>query len=214
MIKKLLSGLCMTICLIKPSYADGISAAEKVYKDVSESIFMVLDIHNNDFEHPVNFGSAVAVAKNILATNCHVTKHGNLRVVKVNQRLEPATLIYENVDDDMCFLKIASNSLHPVNLRAATTVRIGEEVFTIGSPKGYEKTIARGIISNKIKFKDTSILQTDAAISPGSSGGGLFDTKSHLIGITFSKNQGEGAEGLGFALPTEMIAAVLKKLML
>jgi S1-C subfamily serine protease len=89
-------------------------------------------------------------------------------------------------------------------------VHIGEEVFTIGSPKGYEKSISRGIISNKIKFKDTSILQTDASISPGSSGGGLFDTKSHLIGITFLKNEAAGSEGIGFAIPAELIKGLVK----
>lgn len=202
---------CLIFSLSGTLHADGISAAEKVYRDVNNSIFMVFDIKNNDYQHPVNFGSSVAVAKNILATNCHVALGGDIRVVKINQKLEPATLLYKNENDDICLLKIAAHSLHPVALRAAKTVRIGEEVFTIGSPKGYEKTISRGIISNKIKFKDTAILQTDAAISPGSSGGGLFDTTSHLIGITFSKNEARGAEGIGFAVPTELISVILRK---
>ncbi|MDR3491381.1 MAG: trypsin-like peptidase domain-containing protein [Gammaproteobacteria bacterium] len=193
-------------------HADGISAAEKVYQDVNTSIFMVFDIKNHDYKKAVEYGSAVAVGKDILATNCHVALKGDEHLIKINSKLIPTTVLYVNEPQDLCLLKINQKILKPVKLRNANDVRIGEEVFTIGSPKGYERTISRGIISNKIKYNMTSILQTDAAISPGSSGGGLFDTKSHLIGITFLKNEGAGVEGIGFALPTELIAAVVNKL--
>ncbi len=194
------------------AHADGISSAEKVYKDVSNSIFMILDIRNHDYNHPVDFGSAVAVTQDLLATNCHIALKGEEQLVKMDSTLLPTTLLYKDENQDLCLLKINKKILKPVTLRSANTVRIGEEVFTIGSPKGYERTISRGIISNKIKYKTTAILQTDAAISPGSSGGGLFDTESHLIGLTFSKNLGRGSEGIGFALPAELITSVVSEL--
>jgi serine protease Do len=193
-------------------FADGISSAEKVYKDVNKSIFMVFDVNRSDIKKPIAFGSAVAVAKNILATNCHVALQGEIRLIKLkSQSYQEATLIYKDVPDDICLLKIPEKTLIAVSFRAANNVRIGEEVFTIGSPRGYEKTISRGIISNKIKYKESSILQTDASISPGSSGGGLFDTKSHLIGITFLKNEAAGSEGIGFAIPSDIINSLVKK---
>jgi serine protease Do len=193
-------------------YADGISAAEKVYRDVNTSIFMVFDIKNHDYKNPVEYGSAVAITEDILATNCHVALKGDERIIKIDNKLMPATLLYTDEVQDLCLLKISKKILKPVTLRSANSVRIGEEIFTIGSPKGYERTISRGIISNKIKYKMTAILQTDAAISPGSSGGGLFDTQSHLVGIVFLKNKGDGVEGIGFALPTELITSVMGKL--
>lgn len=192
--------------------ADGISSAEKVYADVNKSIMMIFNIKNHDYNKPVGYGSSVAITKNILATNCHVALKTDESVVKINKQFKSTTLIYKNELQDLCLLKISEKTLSPVRLRNASTVRIGEEVFTIGSPKGFERTISRGIISNKIKYQTTAILQTDASISPGSSGGGLFDTHSRLIGITFSKNEGEGAEGLGFALPTELISAIIHHL--
>jgi serine protease Do len=173
---------------------------------------MIFDIKNHNYKNPVEYGSAVAIAKDILATNCHVALKGDEQLIKINTKLVPSTLLYMDERQDLCLLKISEKILIPVKFRSANSVRIGEEVFTIGSPKGYERTISRGIISNKIKYKMTSILQTDAAISPGSSGGGLFDTKSHLVGITFLKNKGEGVEGIGFALPTELIVSIVNQL--
>ncbi len=193
-------------------HADGISSAEQVYKEVNASIFMIFDVKNHNYKNPIEYGSAVAVTKDILATNCHVALQGDEHVIKINDKLVPTTLLYANEAQDMCLLRISKKILKPVTLRGANSVRIGEEVFTIGSPKGYERTISRGIISNKIKYNKTSILQTDAAISQCSSGGGLFDTKSHLIGITFLKNEGAGAEGIGFALPTELIVSIVDEL--
>jgi hypothetical protein len=107
-------------------------------------------------------------------------------------------------------------------------VQIGEEVIAIGNPKGYQKSISKGIISNKydknnlpldinefysalkhICEKDNfTVLQTDAPISHGSSGGGLFDQDGNLIGITTSGDP--GGENLGFAIPTELILKVIE----
>ena len=198
-------------CSPAASAMDGISAAEKVYAKVNNSIFMVFDVKNDNLKKAIDYGSAVAVTDTLLATNCHVAQKGDARLVKIHDQLISATTVYEDSLNDICLLKITDQHLQPVKFRSASSVNIGEEVFTIGSPRGYEKTISRGIISNKIKFKQTFILQTDAAISPGSSGGGLFDTKSNLIGVTFSKNEAFGSEGIGFAIPAEMIQAVVEK---
>jgi serine protease Do len=211
----LLINASLLICtLCSPLHADGISAAEKVYAKVNNAVFMVFDVKNNNIKNPVDYGSSVAVTKNIVATNCHIALKGDARLIKVGDKLLPATLVYKDELNDICLLQIAENSLKPVVFRSASSVRIGEEVFTIGSPRGYEKTISRGIISNKIKFKESYILQTDAATSPGSSGGGLFDTHSRLIGITFAKNEAMGSEGIGFAIPAEMVETIVKKLAL
>jgi serine protease Do len=72
------------------------------------------------------------------------------------------------------------------------------------------KNISKGIISNKYEKNGIAILQTTAAISPGSSGGGLFDKNRNLIGITFLKDEEKGAEGLGFAIPTELILEAIE----
>jgi serine protease Do len=208
---KPISCIALLFAITSPLYADGISSAEKVYQDVNNSIFMIFETNKSDPKKVVAYGSGVAVSTNIIATNCHIALKADTSFVKIQKTFQPATLIYKDEADDICLLKIPENTLTAVSFRSANSVRIGEEVYTIGSPRGYEKSISRGIISNKIKFKNTSILQTDASLSPGSSGGGLFDTKSHLIGMTFLKNESTGAEGIGFAVPAEIIKALVAK---
>jgi serine protease Do len=195
-----------------PLFADGISAAENVYQHVNKSVFMIFDIKDHNYKTPAEFGSGIAITKDIIATNCHVALKGDDHLIKIEKNLEPSQEVYHDELHDLCLLKINEKILTPVRLRDGASVRIGEEVYTIGSPKGYEKTMSRGIISNKIAYNKSAILQTDAAISPGSSGGGLFDTQGKLIGIIFLKNRAEGVEGIGFALPTDLITAAINQL--
>ncbi len=188
-----------------------ISSARKVYLQTSDSIYTIYGIEPSDKDKGVALGSAVAIDKNILATNCHVALAGSMLVVYINDKPIRGQLYYYDQHDDLCLVKVPGTTFNPIKIRASITVNIGEEVYAIGNPKGYEKTISKGIISNKYKFKNGAILQTDAAISPGSSGGGLFDENGNLIGITFLKEEGKGSEGLGFAIPTELILTALEQ---
>jgi serine protease Do len=213
MIKRiLLIQSALLYCLATSIYADAISSAEKVYTNVNEAVFMIFDVKDNDVKKTIDYGSGVAVARHVIATNCHVALKGEARLIKINDTFVATTLIYKDELNDICLLQVNDREFKPVKFRSASTVKIGEEVFAIGSPRGYEKTISRGIISNRIKFKESYILQTDAATSPGSSGGGLFDKQGYLIGITFAKNEALGSEGIGFAIPAEMVDAALKTL--
>jgi hypothetical protein len=82
-------------------------------------------------------------------------------------------------------------------------VRTGQRVYAIGSPQGLELTISEGIVSALRKVEEGTVIQTTAPISPGSSGGGLFDLSGHLIGImTFQHRYGQN---LNFALPADWI---------
>jgi serine protease Do len=206
--------LCCALlyCLIAPASADAISSAQKVYGNVNEAVVMIFDVKDNDVKKTIDYGSGVAVAKHVIATNCHVALKGDTRLIKINDKFVATTLLYKDELNDICLLNVADHEFKPVKLRPASSVKIGEEVYAIGSPRGYEKTISRGIISNRIKFKETYILQTDAATSPGSSGGGLFDIQGCLIGITFAKNEALGSEGIGFAIPVELVDMAMKTL--
>jgi len=91
-----------------------------------------------------------------------------------------------------------------VPIRLSETVEVGEPVYAVGNPKGSIKSITTGIISNKKPVEGGNWLQTDATISFGSSGGGLFDDAGRLIGITTAL-QGR----FGYALPTEWVKTQL-----
>lgn len=187
------------------SYA---SSAENIYEHVNDSIFTIYSIDEENKEKSA-LGSGVAVEKNLIATNCHVALAGRFLAVEVHQENRLGRLIYYNQKRDICLIEIVGSSLKPVNIRYSKSVKIGEEVFAIGNPEGFKKTISQGIISNKIQEDGIQILVTDASISEGSSGGGLFDVNGNLIGITVGYHK--AGKNINFALPTELILEVIGK---
>jgi serine protease Do len=190
---------------VKPTVASKIfnTTANKVYQSVEKSVYMIYNEGKDN--QPIASGSAVAVTKDFLATNCHVIEDGDHFNIAINGKNEPGKLYSEH--GDLCIISVPNSTFTPVDLRFSKEVSIGEEVFAVGNPKGLEKSISRGIISNKFNDEGITILQTDAAISHGSSGGGLFDRNGKLIGITTAKPT--DSEGIGLVISTEVITAAL-----
>jgi len=188
--------------------AETISTGQKIYNDVSGSVYSISS-YDEDNKKDYMFGSAVAISKSLLATNCHVALWGNFVFVGINNQPSLGRLFYYNKKKDICIVEISGTKLNPVNIRPSKTTAIGEEVYAVGNPDGKERTISKGIISNKV-FENGELmyLQTDASISHGSSGGGLFDKDGNLIGITTSSD----AEGnnINFAIPSELILDVIQ----
>jgi serine protease Do len=182
------------------------SAAEGVYENVKDSIGTIFSI-NEENKKDSALGSGVAITKDLIATNCHVALAGNFVFVDINGETLLGKLFYYNQKRDLCLIQINGMPLKLVTIRPSSSVKIGEDVFAIGNPEGQMKTISKGIISNKLKEDGIELLQTDASISSGSSGGGLFDVDGKLIGIT-TKTLKEG-ENIAFAIPTELILAVI-----
>ncbi len=197
----------LVICIILFAHtANAQSAAESVYENVKDSIGTIFSI-NEENKKDSALGSGVAIAKDLVATNCHVALAGNFMFVDINGETLLGKLFYYNQKKDLCLLQINGMPLKPVIIRPSSSVKIGEDVFAIGNPEGQMKTISKGIISNKTKEDGIELLQTDASISHGSSGGGLFDVEGRLIGIT-TKTLKEG-ENIAFAIPTELILSVI-----
>lgn len=183
------------------------STAQTIYDEVKDSIGTIYSIDEENKKTAL--GSGVAIAENLIATNCHVALAGNFLIIQINGETLLGRLFYYNQKKDLCLIQIAGSPLKAVHIRPSKTVNIGEDVFAIGNPEGHMKTISRGIISNKQMDNGVELLQTDASISHGSSGGGLFDVDGNLIGITtaFDKN----GENIAFAIPTEIISDVIGK---
>ncbi|MDD9859193.1 MAG: trypsin-like peptidase domain-containing protein [Nitrospira sp.] len=91
----------------------------------------------------------------------------------------------------------------PAQIRKASSLSIGEQVYAIGTPRGLDYSLSAGVVSQlRSDADDAPFIQTDATVAPGSSGGGLFDAKGNLVGITTEKiSDGE----ITFAIPTEWI---------
>lgn len=155
-------------------------------------------------EAGASLGSAVAVGQDTLLTNCHVVKKRSFIRVRQGKTEARARVIAGDEAYDRCVLAVEGQTLQPVRgYRRFVSLAIGEKVYTLGSPLGLENSLGEGIISGLRNAKERHLIQTTAQISPGSSGGGLFDAAGNLIGITTFKVLGPGMEGLNFAIAVE-----------
>jgi len=163
------------------------------------TVFSATTAENLRAMNNVSQASAVAVSGTKLLTNHHVIDNRPYVVVKHGDRFAKAVVYSGDRMSDRCILLVPGVKLTPVRgYRRFSTLSVGEEVYTVGSPKGLENTLGEGIISAKRQLKGLDIIQTTAQVSEGSSGGGLFDHFGNLIGITtFKVIQGEG---LNFAI--------------
>jgi serine protease Do len=113
-------------------------------------------------------------------------------------------------ESDLALLKVEETNLPSVHFRDDVRVRQGELVLAIGSPEGLRSSVTMGVISSVARQLDPEnpmvYIQTDAAVNPGNSGGPLVDIEGNVVGInTLILSKGGGSEGLGFAIPAEIV---------
>jgi hypothetical protein len=169
-----------------------------LFKMAAPSIFIVHAKRSNGDEFQ---GSAVAISAHALLTNCHlVDGAAEIGLTQKDRRLD-ATLISADVDADRCVLQTSSEITSYVAIRPYDELEIGEKLYSIGAPLGLELTLSDGLLSAKRALSESRLIQTTAPISPGSSGGGLFDAYGNLVGITtfLLKN----SENLNFAIAAQ-----------
>ena len=169
-----------------------------------------------------SLGSGVIVTKDgYIITNNHVIENAEeISVTIANDPVEySATLIGRDKDSDIAVIKIdTKKSLTPIKLGDSSTLLVGDVTFAIGDPFGVGTTVTMGIISalnkNKVGInKYENYIQTDASINPGNSGGALVDSRGALIGInTAILSKSGGNDGIGFAIPVDMVRDVVTKL--
>ena len=181
--------------------ANGLSPQE-VFEKTSQSIFI---IHATDDQGKVTSqGSGVLVGKDTVVTNCHVVT-GARRVSALRQgRAFGASVLTADTERDLCILNVTGAGEPTIKVVGTLETKTGQRVYAIGAPLGLELTISEGLVSSLRQARAGFILQTSAAISPGSSGGGLFDENGDLLGITTF--QLVSGQNLNFAIPGEWIA--------
>ena len=182
-------------------------SASEVYRKVSASVFIVFAAESveellKDRPRGTSLGSAVAVSATHLVTNCHVVEGRPAIALVQGEEVGRAVLFRQDPNRDQCFLRSLDLELTPVDgVRRFVDLKPGEQVYSIGAPKGQELTIAGGLISGLRVLDEGNHVQTSAPISPGSSGGGLFDDRGNLIGITTFLLR--DAQNLNFAIAAE-----------
>lgn len=129
-----------------------------------------------------------------------------------------ATVVGSDSVADIAVLKIDATGLTPAVIGDSDSLAVGEEVIAVGNPLGtLGGTVTNGIISalnRQVTVENTemTLIQTNAAVSPGNSGGGLFNANGELIGIVNAKSDSTDAEGLGFAIPINTAVQVAQQL--
>ncbi len=158
-------------------------------------------------------GSGVIINENgYIITNNHVVEGANTIYVRTTDEKEyKATLIGTDQESDVAVIKIDASGLSAATLGDSSAIKLGEDVIAIGNPLGsLGGTVTNGIISAldrevNIDGQEMVLLQTNAAVNPGNSGGGLFNMAGELIGVVNAKSSssssGTTIEGLGFAIP-------------
>ncbi len=166
-----------------------------------------------------SLGSGVIVGtRGIVITNFHVIKGATeIKVSLADGKEYESTILLKDEKSDLAVLKIKSNEKFPkVELGDAEGLEVGDIVLAIGNPFGVGQTVTSGIVSALArpslgKGNFGFFIQTDASINPGNSGGALVDMSGNLIGInTAIFSRSGGSNGIGFAIPVNMVEVVLR----
>lgn len=168
-------------------------------------------------------GAVIDRAGHVL-TNFHVVEDAeDIQVTLWNAKQYPATMVGHDAEHDIAILNIEApaEELFPITFGTSENLKVGQRVYALGNPFGLGGTITTGIISalnrtlpSRVPGRDLqSIIQTDAALNPGNSGGPLLDTSGRLIGmnVAIATKSGQSA-GLGFAIPINRIGRFVPEL--
>ncbi len=166
-------------------------------------------------------GSGIIIKSDgYIITNNHVIEGASkIHVTMHNEKTYEAKLIGTNAENDIAVLKIKAKNLPVVTYGDSSELNIGDMSVIIGNPLGeLGGTVTAGIISSldreiTIGGQPMTLLQTDASVNPGNSGGGMFDQYGHLIGVVVAKSSGSDVEGLGFAIPINTAANIADQIM-
>ena len=169
-------------------------------------------------------GSGVIISSDGYILTCaHVVDGASNITVTINDKDYTATLVGEDTTSDIAVIKIDANGLTPATVGDSDSLKVGQNVMAVGNPLGeLGGTVTGGMISalnrsvtiqGSSSVNTMSLIQMDASVSPGNSGGGLFNMNGELVGIVNAKSSSSDAEGLGFAIPINDAIKVAQELL-
>lgn len=196
--------LALAALLPLAAAAQPLPSPEVLYQQLSPSVWLVraLDADGVMFAS----GSAVVTGPETLLTNCHVLRNAKRIVVAHDNVAHGAQLQHIDVKRDLCQLTARNLRAPAVELGDSEQLAVGQKVFALGNPQGFERTLSDGLVSSLHRSDDQKrvvMIQTSAPISQGSSGGGLFDARGRLVGITTLIHK--TGQNLNFAIPINWV---------
>ena len=165
-------------------------------------------------------GSGVVMTQDgYIITNNHVVEGAStIKVTMYDGTEYTATLVGADAQTDIAVIKVEAEGLVPAVLGDSDTLAVGQEVLAVGNPLGtLGGTVTNGIISAlnrsiNVEGQTMTLIQHSAQVSPGNSGGGLFNMNGELVGIVNAKSGDSEAEGIGFAIPVNTAKEVAQEL--
>ncbi len=198
----------------------------EVYQKVSPSVVTI------ETELSISTGFSTATAKGLgtgivmsedgyIMTNEHVIDDATkITVTLTDGRSFEASVVGADPNTDIAVIKVEADDLLPAEFGDSTELMVGETAIVIGNPVGvtFSDTMTQGIISateRQVKMDEytMTVIQTDASINSGNSGGPLINSRGQVIGVVNSKISKDGVEGIGFAIPTSIALDVAEDLM-
>lgn len=169
-------------------------------------------------------GSGVIISSDGYILTCaHVVDGASTITVTIGDKDYTATLVGEDTASDIAVIKIDADGLTPATVGNSDSLKVGQSVMAVGNPLGeLGGTVTGGMISalnrsvtiqGSSSVNTMSLIQMDASVSPGNSGGGLFNMNGELVGIVNAKSSSSDAEGLGFAIPINDAIKVAQELL-
>lgn len=196
-------------------------AIAKLVSDVSPSVVTIVGNYNgketaNSYNNPTMHGSGIIYRSNgHIVTNAHVVADiKNLTVVLNDGTMVPGNVLYSDEKADVAVIKIDKLGLKPITMADKSTIVSGKTAIAIGTPisLSMRNTVTKGIIcGSDVVLNDSyyKLIQTDATVNPGNSGGPLINTKGELVGINSSKYASVGIDNMAFAIPVDTVEYVI-----
>ena len=153
-----------------------------------------------------------------IITNYHVIENATSVMITLSDGTEyDARIIGSDASSDLAVLKVEAENLPEAELGDSSALQIGELVVAIGNPLGYENTVTDGIVSGLNRqltdyIDSATLIQTNATINSGNSGGALVNSKGKVVGINSAKLVASNAEGMGFALSINEVRPIVEEI--
>jgi serine protease Do len=192
---------------------------QQVYDAVKNSVVSIEVFTTQDVDPDAEGSGIIESTDGYIITNEHVIDGAkSIVVVLANKKQYTATLVGSDLRTDLAVIKINATGLTAATFGNSDQINVAESVLAIGNPGGLGGSVTEGIISAvniSITTEDNyteSCIQTDAPINPGNSGGALVNMYGQVIGITSSKIEATGYEGMGFAIPINTAQPVVNSI--
>jgi S1-C subfamily serine protease len=202
--------LFWTLSIVAQAYTADAQTAQQIAKKAFPSVVLLVMEDANG--QPMSLGSGFFVREGEIASNLHVVEgasRGYAKVVGQTTKYDIEGITGIDPNRDLVILKSSASRTLSMSLGNSDALEVGEPVYAVGNPQGFEGTFSQGIVSSIRQVGSDKLLQITAPISPGSSGGPVLNSKGDVIGVSVATFI--GGQNLNFAIPSNYIKALLSE---